>query len=201
MSTDSRAPDDKDLDRWLAGLAGDDGADDPIAEKLRETVSRQHQQFEGEIDELRLRRGRAQLIKSVREQESLNATSRRASPWAIAASVAMVAAASLIGYELYITGPDPADIELIMSYGDLERPRGGFPTIEIDVEDPLQRGQAIGQQLTEAGIPFELRRIEDTSYQIAVSVGEDNQILLLQETLGEEGTGIVGPGYYVIDIE
>ena len=200
MTSDPQAPEDKDLDRWLAGLAGDAEAGDPVAEKLRETVSKQHRQFESEVDDLRLRRGRDRLLKAARDEQASSAPDRRASPWAIAASVALMATASLIGYQLY-TGPDPAEVELIMFYGDLERPRGTFPTVAVDVEDPLRDGRAIGEQLTDAGIPFELRRAEDATLSLAVSVSDADEVRVLQEVLGERGGDIVDPGYYVIEIE
>lgn len=201
MTTESGTPDDKDLDRWLAGLAGDIEANDPLAESLREVVSEQHRQFESEVDELRLRRGRSKLLNAVREQQAAASRSRRAGPWSIAASVAMVATASLIGYQLYMAGPDPAEIEVIMSYGDLERTRGSFTSVNIDVEDPLPQGKAIGQRLAEANIPFELRSSEDASYRLAVSVSDDYQVRVLQEALGEQGGDIVDTGYYVIEIK
>lgn len=201
MTTESGAPDDKDLDRWLAGLAGDAKSDDPLAEGLRDVVSRQHRQFEDEVDDLRLRRGRSKLLKTVREQQAVAKRSRRAGPWSIAASVVMVATASLIGYQAYIAGPDQAEVELIMFYGDLERSRGGFQAVSIDVEDPLRDGKAIGQQLSEANVAFELRRSEDATLRLAVSVGNTDEVRVLQEALGGRSDDIVDPGYYIIEIE
>ena len=194
-------PEDKDLDRWLARLAGDEGADDPVAERLRDTISKQQRRHEDEIDELRLRRGRKRLVDAIRAQQAEESPRRMARPWAIAASIAVIVTAGLIGYEQFITGPASIEPGVILSFGDLERPRGEYPTLTTDYDDPLVTGKRIGQQLIDAGVPFELRQGEDGILRLAVSLSTMDEVRWLRDVLGNAGAGIVGPGYYVIVIE
>lgn len=201
MTNGSNLPDDKDLDRWLARLAGDEDADDPVAERLRDTISKQQRRHEDEIDELRLRRGRKRLVEALKARQADEAPRRTAGPWAIAASIAVIATAGLIGYQQFIAGPPSIEPGVIMSFGDLERPRGEVPTVMTDFDDPLVTGKQLGRQLTDAGVPFELRQGDDGILRLAVSLSTMDDVALLRDVLGNAGADIVGPGYYVIVIE
>ena len=201
MTTDQKTPEDPDLERWLAKLGGKGEHDDALADRLRSTVLKQQQQFEDEFDELRLRRGRDQLIAKTGTENSAGARNRRARPFAIAASVFLAATASLIGYQQLTTPPGTSEVELIMYYGDLERPRGGFSTTLIAARNAEATGRQFGRILTDEMIPFELIRHTEGSVHLTMFLDDSAARDMLSDMLQPFGASLSDSEFQVIVIE
>jgi hypothetical protein len=198
MSGESDNQEDKELESWLDELAGNSSGDDPVAGQLRETILRKHAKAESEVDELRLRRGRDKLLAEVRRQEPV--TRKRETPryLAIAASIVLTMTVGMFSYNLMQTS---SELEILMAYGELERPRGAFPTLTITVADPESTGRVIGQVLTTENVPFELARDEDDTVRLAVFVNNEASTDELSSILEAYGRTISASGYYVIVID
>lgn len=201
VSGDPKTPDDRDLDQWLRTLRGEakSGSEDHTAERLRSLVEKKQAAAEAEADELRLRRSRDRLITKAREQGLLDQRpEKRRTLLTMAASVAFAAFAGLLGYNV-ITGPG-AQPDILMAYGELERPRGAFPTVTIDAEDPVNRGLQIGEALTIDEVPFELTRANDGALRLSVFLTDDAAAASLEDALRDPVAEITALGYYVIII-
>ncbi len=198
MGTESEERDG--FDDWLDELGGKGGGKDKIAGQLREVVQRQQQRNEADIDELRLRRGRDRLLAEAEKFGSASKTISTPPFLAIAASVAIVFTAGLFGYQTMFSGSG-SDYELILSYGDLERPRGSINTLTVDVDVPESVGRLAAERLTLAQLPFELRTGDEDSVRLAVTARDEISINALIAAV--DGLDMLpdGPGYYVIVLE
>lgn len=201
MSTESDQPEDGELEAWLEGLGGRGGDDDAVTKKLRETVLRRQQAFEDEVDELRLRRGREQLLAEARRTQTVHTSSRRGGPLAIAASIVMMATVGIFSYQALFVDPATGEAELLMYYGELERPRGGIQSVSVDVAAPLENARAVAGRLIELEIPFELTRDESGRIVLSMIIADAEEAAAVGAALGGAEGDVIAPGYYVVEFE
>ncbi len=201
MSTESEQPEDAELEAWLEGLGGRGGDDDAVTQKLRETVLRRQQAFEDEVDELRLRRGREQLLAEARRTQTVQTGSRRGGPLAIAASIVMMATVGIFSYQALFVDPATGEAELLMYYGEPERPRGGIQSVSVDVAAPLDDARAVAGRLVELEIPFELTRDESGRIVLSMIIADAEEAAAVGAALGGAEGDVIAPGYYVVEFE
>lgn len=187
---------DDDLDGWLAQLAGRGGTEDATATRLRRVVLARQAADEDGIDDLRLRRGRTRLLEAAKRQ-------RRAIPrtprfLAVAASALLALGGTFFTYEMLQT---TREYEQLMAYGELERPRGSFPTLTVMAADPEATGRRIGRALVTARVPFELVAAPGDGVRLMVVAGDGAARDALATALAGFELEIKDEGYYVVVIE
>lgn len=154
------------VEDWLSALTGK--ADSKMkdasmqqAQQIREIILGNQKAAEDEIDDVRIERGRQQLMfRLSRERLLMKRSAMRTlvqQPMAMAASIAILFVSAILVYTNYTPTPTVIGDELIWSVGELDTIRGTVPTLQIMDAQPAKAARALAQRLADAEIPFELR--------------------------------------------
>jgi len=163
--TNNDSKTDTEADAWLKMLAGDtdDNATEAelrSADTIRKIITAEQKLAEESIDDTRLAHGKDRLMfRLKKEQLFSNQHSVQPAwqtPWAMAASLAIVGLIALFTYTNIPVGPD-YESSLLMSYGELEVMRGELPKPFVTrVDDPDSYTREFSARLETMEVAFEL---------------------------------------------
>ena len=189
----------EEVDRWidvLGGRAGED--DDTQAARIRQIVLQQQQGFEEELDDLRLRRGKKQLMANI-------APSRPASPFGnhrwlgLAASVAVIVMASSVF--LLKDSTDPVDDGTPKSLGAPGTVTDAPIQITLEAVDGVAALDQIQAALLDAGLSFETREDDQDGVVLVVTAATPEEVDTLSSALGDfDRAPLLVPGTYHIHV-
>lgn len=192
---------DRELDSWLAELAGKQTGDTTGATRLRQLILYEHRRHEAEFDEIRERRLRQRVLAVLGTADAGKRSMLRwTRPVALAASVFVVVAAGLMVNRMLYQMGSPDDGGWVLSYGELERTRGEATVLRANVDAPANAARRLGADLAEQAVAFEMVPRDDGSYRLELYVTDAEALGRLNTVLRALSLRADAPGFYIVII-
>lgn len=192
---------DRELDSWLAELAGKQTGDTTGATRLRQLILYEHRRHEAEFDEIRERRLRQRVLAVLGTADAGKRSMLRwTRPVAVAASVFVVVAAGLMVNRMLYQMGSPDDGGWVLSYGELERTRGEATVLRANVDAPANAARRLGADLAEQAVAFEMVPRDDGSYRLELYVTDAEALGRLNTVLRALSLRADAPGFYIVII-
>ncbi len=191
------------IERWIAALNGrgdspDDGFEDNReTSRIRAVLLQQQRRAEDQFDDLRLERGRKQLLAAMTTSEQRYDQRRLLT---LAASIVLVL---FVGSVFLVN--DPAGLFDDGSVKSLDGSDAAPEAVTTIILDPVNVGAAaarIGQRLEDAGLAFDTLNEDDGAVVLTITVDRDEDIQALSSVLLDfAAPEILLPGTYRVRIQ
>ncbi len=197
---DQVSSEDRDLDEWLAELAGKETANATEASRLRQLILDEHGRHESEFDDVRARRLRQRLLSELGETSAPKRQSQSnwTRPVALAASVIVVVGAGLMTSRMLDQQVGIDDSGWVYSYGELQRTRGEAKLLRADVDQHEEVARRVGVMLARESVIFAMTPRDDGTYRFEIYAPDAEALDGFNIALEMLGLRAESPGFYIL---